>query len=64
MAVIITQDHEDCISCGACASICPANWEEKEDGKYGPIDTKLDDVGCNKEAESTCPVEIIHVKVE
>ncbi len=58
----ITQEREKCIGCGMCASVCPANWEMKEDGKSSPKKTELDDIGCNKEAEDNCPVQIIHIK--
>ncbi len=60
--VKIKQDHDKCIGCGACASICPDNWEDKENGKYGPIKTTVKDVGCNQEAADTCPVSCIKVE--
>ena len=28
--VKITQDIDACIGCGACAAICPKDWEFKE----------------------------------
>jgi len=59
--VKITQEHEKCLGCGACAAICPANWEMGADGKANPKDTAPSDVGCNKQAEAACPVKCIHV---
>ena len=61
--VRITQDKELCIGCGACASICPDNWEMGDDNKAHPKQTELDDVGCNKQAEESCPVNCIHVEI-
>ena len=58
----ITQDHEQCIACGNCATLCPANWRQSADGKYEPIKGEADVAGCNREAEKNCPVKIIHVK--
>jgi ferredoxin len=61
MAVKIEQDREACIGCGACASICPDNWEMTDDGKAKPIKIQLPEVGCNKEAADACPVQCIKV---
>jgi len=61
MAVKIEQDHDACIGCGACVSICPDNWEIEDNGKAKPKKTKLDDVGCNQEAADVCPVSCIKV---
>ena len=60
--VKVKQDHDKCIGCGACVSMCPDNWEDKGDGKYGPIKTTVHDVGCNQEAADGCPVQCIHVE--
>jgi len=61
MAIEIKQDHEACIGCGACASVCPDNWEMGDDGKAHPIETEVEDVACNEEAADICPVSCIEV---
>lgn len=68
----ITQERDKCIGCGTCVAVCPAFWTMEEDGKStlkgskdagnGIYKLEIDDPGCNKEAESACPVQIIHVK--
>ena len=66
MSYIIKQDREKCIGCMACVAACPENWEMKGDGKAKPKKTKIEkkDLECNREAESVCPVQIIHVLEE
>lgn len=68
----ITQEREKCIGCGTCVAVCPDFWVMNEDGKAdlkgakdvgnGIFELEVDDVGCNKDAVSACPVQIIHVK--
>jgi len=68
----ITQERDKCIGCGTCVAVCPAFWIMEEDGKStlkgskdtgsGIFELEAEDAGCNKEAESACPVQIIHVK--
>ena len=52
---------------------CSEEWEIGEDGKARPKSGKLNpekntyekevnDVGCNKAAADSCPVNIIHIK--
>ncbi|MBW3015765.1 ferredoxin [Candidatus Woesearchaeota archaeon] len=57
----VTQEHEKCISCGACVAVCADNWEMGDDGKAKPK-SKQSDADCNKDAEAGCPVKCIHVK--
>ena len=57
----IEQDRDACIGCGACVSVCPDNWEMKDDGKSTPKRLVLDDEGCNKQAAGACPVQCIKV---
>lgn len=70
MAKII-QEHEKCISCGACVSVCPEHWEMGKDGKAilkggkkvgKNFEKDVKDIGCNKEAADSCPVHIIKIK--
>ena len=68
--VVVSQDHDICIGCGACAAICPEHWKMEGDKavligskKEGKLFVKtVTDVGCNKEAEEACPVKCIKVK--
>ena len=57
----IEQDLEKCIGCGSCTSVCPNNWEMKDDGKAHPIQEEVEELGCNKEAEEICPVQSIKI---
>ena len=63
MSYTIKQDREKCIGCGACVAACPENWEMKPDGKAKPKKTKIEkkDLEANREAQSVCPVQIIHI---
>ncbi len=67
---------KDCISCGACAAICPEFWEmdaeglaqlkgseEKGDHWERTITTE-EDKASHQEAADVCPVNIIHIKKE
>ena len=58
----IIHERDKCISCGACAAVCPDNWEMAADGKSDPKKTEVDEIGCNKEAEMICPVKCIHIE--
>ena len=68
----ITQEREKCIGCGTCVAVCPDFWVMGEDGKSdlkgakdagnGIFELEADDVGCNKDAASACPVQIIKVE--
>ena len=69
-------DRDECISCGTCWGVCPEVFEENPaDGlsqiveKYrtgtdlgsGEASEELE--GCTKDAEESCPVQIIHAEV-
>ncbi len=60
---IIVHDRKNCIGCGACAAVCPENWEMKLDGKSAPKETKIseEDFECNNNAAVGCPVNVIHI---
>ena len=61
MTVKIIHDKNICIGCGACAAVCPVNWEMGSDGKSKPKKTELDEIGCNMDAAQSCPVNCIHI---
>ena len=71
MAKVI-QQRDKCIGCGTCVAVCPAFWQMGDDGKSNLKDAKdaggnkfeleVDDVGCNKEAAASCPVQVIIVE--
>ncbi|MBW2969353.1 ferredoxin [Candidatus Woesearchaeota archaeon] len=71
----VTHEKEKCIGCGACTGVCAKYWEMGDDNKAklkgaeykdsgeGELElTDADDIKCNKEAESACPVQCIHVQ--
>lgn len=62
----IEHDREKCIGCGACAGVCPDNWEMKDDGKSSPKKTEIseEEFECNNNAATGCPVNIIHITNE
>jgi len=70
MAFRITQKQEDCIGCGACAAIAPADWKLNGDkaeligGKReGDVFAKVvENVGANKDAANACPIGCIKVE--
>lgn len=56
----IAVDKEKCIGCGACAATCSGSFELK-DGKALPIKSEVEELTCEKEAETGCPVGAISV---
>jgi len=56
----IEHDKANCIGCGACAAVCPDNWEMAGD-KSKPKKTDLNEIGCNMNAGQSCPVNVIHL---
>ena len=68
----IIHQRKKCISCGACAAVCPKFFEMNEkDGlatlknskKIGEdFELKVDKVDCLKDAAEMCPVKIIKIK--
>ncbi len=74
MTYEVQHDRENCIGCGTCVEVCPEFWKMDEDGKSQLLNAKkiVDKPGwehntfnngydCNKDAESQCPVSVIHV---
>jgi len=70
----ITQKYEECIGCGTCVALCPKFWEMVEgEAKARPIGGKKSEageyeleindseIGCNKDAEQACPVQVIKI---
>ena len=51
-------DREKCIGCGLCPEICPETFEMKGD-KAVTKRSKLDKIGCEKEAADSCPTQAI-----
>ncbi len=50
-------DHEKCIGCGSCASICEEVFEMGDDNKAHVKSQK--DIPCVDEAIEVCPVDAI-----
>ena len=63
MAFKIEVDNDKCIGCGACEAQCPVNFEVKE-GKAVVKEAKVEELGCNKDAQEACPVDAIIVTEE
>jgi ferredoxin len=71
MAKVIHQ-RDKCIGCGTCVAVCADFWEMGSDGKSNlkaakdagesKFELELEEVGCNKEAASSCPVQIITIE--
>lgn len=68
----IIQEYEKCISCGNCIAVCSDFWELDEGGKARPkggkknpktgnYELEIEESSCNKDAEASCPVQIIHI---
>ncbi len=68
----IILEREKCIGCGTCSVVCPSFWEMSDDGRTnlkngketdkGIYEIKIEDPGCNREAEESCPVNCIHIR--
>jgi ferredoxin len=56
---MIKINHEGCIGCGTCVSLCPHNFNLAADGKAEVISQEV--VDCTKEAVENCPVNVISI---
>jgi ferredoxin len=56
----IEVDKNKCAGCGACVSACD-NFEMK-DGIANPKKSKVEKIGCSKEAAEVCPAAAIKIK--
>ena len=56
----VAVDHEKCIGCSACTSVCD-NFKVT-DGKANPVKSEVEEAGCNSEAKDICPVGAITVE--
>ena len=71
MAKVI-QQRDKCIGCGTCVAVCPSFWHMGDDGKSTLKDSKdagenkfvleVEDTGCNTEAATSCPVQVITIE--
>jgi ferredoxin len=55
-------NKNECIGCGSCTAVCPANFEMGDDGKAKVINSEVEELGCNQLAAENCPVQAISVK--
>ena len=71
MAKVI-QQRDKCIGCGTCVAVCPSCWQMGDDGKStlkdskdaggGKFEAEIEDIACNKDAVSSCPVQVISIE--
>ena len=72
--VKIIHNKKECISCGACAAICPDYWEMDDEGmaklkgakavnSHWELEIKTEEAkAINQEASDVCPVGIIKIE--
>lgn len=56
---MVSIDHEKCIGCGACTSVCEAVFEMKDGKASVKKGQEKSKSPCVKEASGSCPVEAI-----
>ena len=58
-----TIDRDGCVSCGLCAEICPQVFAIDDDGRAKVIaQPQRGNVHEAREAEASCPVQVISVE--
>ncbi|MBC8434946.1 ferredoxin [archaeon] len=60
MTFKISVDKKKCIGCGSCNAICPGSFTMK-DGKAEPTKKEVEELTCETDAESACPVGAIKI---
>ena len=56
----IVVDSEKCIGCGACVASCSGSFEMKG-GKAVVVKSGVEELTCESDAKSRCPVDAISV---
>ena len=56
----IVVDESKCIGCGACSATCSGSFVLKG-GKAYPIKAEVEEITCEEDAESGCPVGAISI---
>ena len=55
-------DEEKCIGCAACTSVCDNFIMDDKTSKAIVKKSKMEEAGCNPEAQDMCPVDAIIIK--
>jgi len=64
MTVKVSVDSKNCISCGACITICPDVFELNDENKsiVKKQPETAEEVECARQSEAACPVRVIYVE--
>lgn len=55
----IKVNHDTCIGCQTCATMCPDTFAMNDNGQADPISQEVTD--CAKSAEEACPAQAISI---